>query len=333
MPPSSDSWKIAILVVVGLVVCINITALTIAYRSSYLPLKARQLFPMFSILVAMTCWFYGNLQSLSVLDITVFSDCRFYCLWMQLCLGVNFFIMTMTYRMQRLYYIAVLKRPLAGVGYYFPLIALGCPVVITSAIPHFVEGLISPTPVLDAAGFLGCVFYNIPYMLSTYVIIFIQCLYLLYLNSKIAKIKESFNEYLEMKYSLSIGLVCLVANSVISVSGYWRQPWGAIAIVCLNLLSGNSPFWAVLYKPMYGYFFDRKESLRRFHNGFKTVMVKSVRNVPAFREKYGTMAPQGATPTTHDSLLPEQNQRHFEMTRISNHHAEQPDSDIITELR
>jgi hypothetical protein len=200
-PTAETVWKMVILGIGSAVFLIGYCSMgLVLVNKDWQPFKAKQPYVLLLSLLSSTCWWIGNLQALGVIDqVDVFSICVLWGVWMQVVFGVLLYLVTMIFRLLRLYFILVLSRPAEGLVYWMIIGLCYLPAVIMGMIPVVFPGkFMSQVPVVIAAqpnGDLACDFFDPLYANSLLGSSGLLLLVLYFLNYKISTVRKAFNEY------------------------------------------------------------------------------------------------------------------------------------------
>ncbi len=170
----------------GVFVC----SLAVWNRRGYPPFAAKQLTPICLSFVAATFWCIGRMFMMGIFGFDgIFSECQFWKYIMQCTMGVNSYLAILMFRLQRLYFVIVLKKERVGFYYWGPiLIPLGISCILT-LVPYILSVPSKYSPI-D----MYCVEKNSIYSTLIYVNVFGQAVYILLLNYKLFQIRKALNE-------------------------------------------------------------------------------------------------------------------------------------------
>ncbi|KAJ3358433.1 hypothetical protein HDU91_005223 [Kappamyces sp. JEL0680] len=293
-----ESWQIAILCIGTVSFIVDIAALSVCWinKNTFPPFKSKQLDVIsLSVLVSMF-WWISNSQATSVIPNTgIFADCRFWDILGISALGVNAFLTLITFRMYRLYYMMILMKVPTGLAFWS--------VVLGSYLPSFVFG-IAPfflpenAVITNTAPDYGCTFTSRWYLVLGFLLTLCQIAFLLYLNYRLATVRESMNEYQENHISLVCAVFFVLVAAALVLAGQAWYVHGLVIINLCNLLGPKVLVWAAIGKPLYGFYFRKKSYLEEFRLGLQTLKTSrlyldSTQVVPDARTEMDLAGPSG----------------------------------------
>ncbi|KAJ1975460.1 hypothetical protein H4R35_003136 [Dimargaris xerosporica] len=249
-------------------------ACVFANRRHYLPFRTKNTEFMGIAMVASALWWYGSIFSQGgVAAVQSRPVCILVNVWLRWALGGLALLCILQFRLLILYQIFICKRPPGGIWFYtipfltyIPGLIIGIPATI---LPAFVN------TTTFATGETYCVVHT-PYVAVYWVYSAMLVLFLFGLAFAIRHIKASFNEFHEMLWALIPTAIALFYSSGLGVSDYQYTQWARLSTALLTLIAASSFFWAVYWRPLYGYWFNRDQYLNEFNkslavDGFSTL--------------------------------------------------------------
>ncbi|KCV70565.1 hypothetical protein H696_02910 [Fonticula alba] len=246
----------------GLVIGVSLIAILFTlYHRNWPPIKAKQPSLMFFAWVGGSCFLIGTLYSNRVFPvIDGFKGCAFFHYWIQVPMGVSFYLTACFYRLLRIYLIFK-ARHLHTTKFIIALVA-------AIYLPFIIFGIVYTIfewggPV-DIDGYMICL-TPILALIIKFSLIGMQVICLTTLTFMTRSIRHKvFSEYNAVMNSMLVHLVAFVLFTIISMLGLQFTLWGRCLLGCLVSVVIVVNQASIIYVPLYHRIVDPEEYLAKF---------------------------------------------------------------------
>lgn len=172
--------------VIGFLMCF----IAVWNRKRFPPFAAKQLEPICLSLIAATFWCTGRIYGLGLFGYNgIFRYCHFWMFVWQCTFGVNLYLSLLIFRLQRLYYILVIKQERKGFLFWSPMIIPMILSLIVSLVPYIVGYQVEFVDSIESCDQIKPIVQT-----SGYLVVFLQTAIIVTLNVFLVYIKKAVNE-------------------------------------------------------------------------------------------------------------------------------------------
>jgi hypothetical protein len=262
-----ETLSATLIIIQILLFIIHLAIVVFCSLINYRPINARQLHLQYWQLVATVPTQIGAMLIYGIFDLPPSFD--WYILTYGLFFGVGVFssLAIMIYRLQRIFFIVILRKPPWGRLFWIIILTPALFNVLCLLLPMYAKEITMPAAQIqfDLIRKGEAIFYHI-FLLP----VFFQIGVLVFYTIGLQKLKHAFNDFQDMKKTCAIAGILAILNAVAAFNPFYLDKRNNAFILVLTVLMGGSCLVVIiLITPLHSFFIDRTGYEKKFEYSLK----------------------------------------------------------------